>query len=80
MELGETRSRAYFWLHSLAEMGPPDTSVWANVMSHAVFSHPGSGKKTYVAYNPSDKPLQVRFSDGMTLTVAPRQVGRHTMP
>ncbi|MEI7786833.1 MAG: hypothetical protein WCK08_20785, partial [Betaproteobacteria bacterium] len=64
----------------LADMGPPDTSVWANVMSHAVFRHPVTGNKTYLAYNPAELPLQVRFSDGVTLTVAPKQVARHSAP
>jgi endoglucanase Acf2 len=80
VELGDTRSRAFHWMHSLADMGPPDTSVWANVMSHAVFSHPATGKKTYIAYNPGEQDLQVRFSDGTSLTVAPKQVARRTSP
>jgi endoglucanase Acf2 len=80
VEVGETRSHSFFWLHALAEMGTPDTSVWANVMSHAVFKHPGSGRKTYLAYNPQDKVMEVRFSDGVVLSVPPRQVARHMAP
>jgi endoglucanase Acf2 len=80
VELGETRSRTFFWLHGLNEMGPPDPSVWANVMTHTVFRDPRSGRKTYVAHNSGATPLEVRFSDGVTFTVPPRQVKRHTAP
>jgi endoglucanase Acf2 len=80
VELGETRSRTFFWLSSLAEMGPPDTTVWANVMSHSVFRNPSTGKKTYVAYNPSDQPMEVLFSDGVSMRVEPRKVARWSPP
>jgi endoglucanase Acf2 len=80
VELGETRSHSYFWMHSLSEMGIPDTSVWANVMSHAVFKNPSTGKKTYLAYNPSDKAIEVRFSDGVGMSVEPKKIGRHLAP
>jgi hypothetical protein len=61
-------------------MGPPDTSVWANTLSAAVFKHPASGKKTYTAYNPGTQPLDVKFSDGHAMTVPPKQVARQTAP
>jgi endoglucanase Acf2 len=80
VELGETRSRTYFWLQSLHEMGPPDTSVWANVMTHSFFRDPRSGRKTYLAFNSGITPLDVRFSDGVTLTVPPKQIKRLTLP
>jgi endoglucanase Acf2 len=80
VELGETRSHTYFWLHALAQMGPPDTSVWADIMSHAVFRHPSTGKRSYVAFNPSDKAIDVRFSNGVVLRVEPRKVARYSEP
>lgn len=80
VELGETRSRTFFWLHALQDMGPPDTSVWANTMSAAVFRQPGSGKKTYTAYNPTAQPMNVKFSDGFAMTVQPRQIARQIGP
>jgi hypothetical protein len=61
-------------------MGVPDTSVWANVMSHAVFKNPATGQKTYLAYNPSDAAMDVRFSDGVVLSVAPKKVARRMAP
>lgn len=80
VEMGETRSHTHFWLHSLQEMGVPDTSVWANTMGHTVLRDPLTGRKTYLAYNGGDAPLEVRFSDGMRLTVPARQTGRLTVP
>ncbi len=80
VELGETRSHSFLWLHALSEMGVPDTSVWANVMSHAVFKNPATGQKTYLAYNPSDAAIDVRFSDGVVLSVAPKKVARRMAP
>ncbi len=77
VELGETRSHTYFWIHALNELGAPDNTVWANTMSHAVFKNNQSGQKTYVAYNPSDKATEVRFSDGVKMTVQPKSIGRH---
>ena len=64
----------------LQEMGVPDTTVWANTMGHAVMRDPVTGRKTYLAYNSGDAPLEVRFSDGVRLTVAPRQTARLTPP
>ena len=80
VELGVTRSRTYFWLQSLHEMGPADTSVWANVMTHSFFRDPSSGRKTYLAYNSGITPLDVRFSDGVEFTVPPKQIKRLTVP
>jgi hypothetical protein len=68
------------WLHALSEMGVPDTSVWANVMSHAVFKNPKNGQKTYLAYNPTGQAIEVRFSDGVHLSVAPQQLLRYKAP
>jgi endoglucanase Acf2 len=80
VEMGETRSHTHFWLHSLHEMGVPDTTVWANAMGHTVLRNPVTGRKTYLAYNSANAPLEVRFSDGFVLTVPARQVARMTAP
>jgi hypothetical protein len=34
------------------------------------------GRRTYLAYNAGKVPLAVRFSDGKTLTVPPRQLAQ----
>ena len=74
-ELGDTRTHALHWLLSLQEMGTPDTSVTADTTLYAVFQRP-DGRKTYLAYNAGKAPLQVRFSDGVSLTVSPGTLGR----
>lgn len=75
VELGETRSHALHWLFSLQEMGVPDFDVTADTALFSVFKKP-DGSKTYLAYNVGKVPLQVKFSDGKTLTVAPGVLGR----
>ena len=74
-ELGDTRSHALHWLLSLQEMGTPDFSVTANTTLYGVFRQ-ADGRKTYLAYNAGKTPLDVTFSDGKTLRVAPAQLGR----
>jgi len=42
---------------------------------YAVFKR-ADGKKTHLAFNAGATPISVRFSDGKTLDVAPRTLGR----
>lgn len=74
-ELGDTRTHALHWLQSLKEMGTPDFTVTANTTLYSVFKLP-DGKKTYLAYNTTKLPMNVKFSDGKTMTVAPGTLGR----
>lgn len=74
-ELGDTRSHALHWLLSLQKMGTPDFAVTANTTLYSVFKR-ADGQKTYLAYNAGKTPLNVRFSDGKTLTVAPGTLGQ----
>jgi len=74
-ELGDTRTHALHWLLSLNEMGTPDFSVTANTTLYSVFKRP-DGRKTYLAYNASKAPINVKFSDGKTLSVAPGVLGK----
>ncbi|MEY4728871.1 MAG: hypothetical protein RL020_29 [Pseudomonadota bacterium] len=74
-ELGETRSHTLYWMLSLKEMGTPDFSVTADTSLYSVFQKTG-GLRTYLAFNPSDKVIEVHFSDGKVLTVAARSLGR----
>ena len=69
-ELGNSGTYTLHWLLSLNEMGAPDFSVTANTALYSVFRKP-DGQKTYLAFNATRAPLQVRFSDGKELTVAP---------
>ena len=75
VEYGDTRSHTLHWLLSLQQLGRPDTGVTANTPLYAVFRR-ADGRRTYLAYNASGQTLSVRFSDGQTLQVAPRSLGR----
>lgn len=75
VEGGDTRTHTLHWILSLQEMGLPDFSVTADAPLHAVFKRP-DGRKTYLAYNAGKDPISVKFSDGKTLGVGPRALGR----
>ncbi len=75
VEFGETRSHTLYWLLSLKELGTPDFSIQANTTLYAVF-RAANGSHTYLAYNAHDTALQVKFSDGATLEVAPHALGK----
>ena len=74
-ELGDTRTHALHWLLSLQEMGAPDVSVGANTALYSVFKR-ADGRKTYLAFNAGRAPIQVKFSDGQVLDVAPGKLAR----
>jgi endoglucanase Acf2 len=74
VELGDTGSHALHWMLSLSAMGTPDFSVQADTPLFSVFSK--DGQRTYLAYNATSQPITVRFTDGKTLTVAPRTLGQ----
>lgn len=74
-ELGDTRSHALHWLLSLESMGPPDFSVTADTTLFSVFRR-ADGRRTYLAYNASAAPIDVHFTDGKVLRVAPNSLGR----
>ncbi len=69
-EMGDTRSHALHWMLSLADMGQPDLSVTADTTLFSVFRR-ADGSRTYLAYNATRSPINVRFSDGKVLSVAP---------
>ena len=75
VEFGDTRSHTLHWLLSLDAMGVPDLTVTADTPLYSVFVR-ADGRRTYLAYNAGAEPMTVRFSDGRTLTVAPRSLGR----
>jgi hypothetical protein len=56
-------------------MGTPDFETTANTTLYSVFKR-ADGGKTYLAYNSGAQPLTVLFSDGKSLQVAPRSLGR----
>ncbi|MBS3933597.1 MAG: hypothetical protein KGZ35_04510 [Truepera sp.] len=76
-EFGETRARTYHWLRSLARYGTPLT-ITADTPQFAVL---GSGdSRTYLAFNPSDAPRTVHFSDGAVLLAAPNTLTIKEIP
>jgi len=79
VELGDSRTHTLHWLLSLDEMGVPDLAVRADIPFHAVFRK-ADGTRTYLAYNAGSSPITARFSDGQTLSVAPRSLAWHPMP
>jgi endoglucanase Acf2 len=75
VELGDTRSHALHFLLSLENMGPPDFSVTADHVLHAVFRR-ADGQRTYLAYNTANTPRTVTFSDGQLLQVPARSLAQ----
>jgi len=79
VEAGDSRSHTLNFMASLEAMGIPDFTITADTPLHAVFKR-ADGKRTYLAFNARPTPLEVRFSDGQRLTVAPGQLGRVAAP
>ncbi len=71
IEAGNSHANVVTWIESLARLGQVDRMVTANTTCYAVFSK--NGRRSHVAWNLSDKPRTVRFSDGVGLTVPPRK-------
>ncbi len=73
-EDGDSRTHAYYWIRSMQAMGRPDFDIHADTPLYAVFKTP-AGVVTHLACNPGAQPLQVHFSDGASLVVAPHDLG-----
>jgi endoglucanase Acf2 len=71
-EFGDSRALTHTWVRGLAELGNVDVTVTADVPTYAVFKK-GSAR-SYVAYNPGDKPRVVTFSDKTKLEVQPKEL------
>ena len=79
VELGDSRTHTLHFLLSLAEMGTPDLSVQANTPLYQVFKRT-DGRRTYLAFNAGKAPLEVRFTSGQRLSVAPGTLARASGP
>ena len=75
VELGDTRTHTLHWMLSLNEMGTPDFGVIADTPLYQVFKR-ADGRKTYLAFNATQAPIAVKFSDGQSLTVPPGKLAR----
>ena len=73
VEDGDSRSHAWNWIHSLKHMGTPDFSIKANTPMYSVFKK-SDHQRTYVVCNPGEQPLPVTFSNGVTVTAAPKSL------
>jgi endoglucanase Acf2 len=79
VEFGDSRTYTLHFMLSLAEMGTPDVSITADTTLYQVFRRP-DGRRTYLAFNAGKAPIDVRFSDGTRLAVAPGKLARSTSP
>ena len=70
VEGGNTKANLYHWLHTLDTFGEVDGTVTAGSPFCAVFKK--AGQRTHVAYNFDAQPRVVTFSDGASLTCAPK--------
>ncbi|WP_245808955.1 hypothetical protein [Shouchella patagoniensis] len=68
IERGNTKAQTYQWVTSLNALGQVDPTVHADTSTYAVFNK--DGERVYVAYNYSDAPTTVTFTDGYTVEVA----------
>ncbi len=60
-EYGESIPHTFQWITNMAELGAVDPTIVANTPLYAVFAK--EGKRTYIAYNSSDKPITVTFKE-----------------
>ena len=67
IERGNSRANVYHWIHNINALGTTDRSVTADHPLYAVFNK--GGTRTYVAYNMSNAPITVSFSDGRVVNV-----------
>lgn len=65
-----TNGISYFSTHSHLTNGDLNWSITANIPTARVYQKE-DGTKTHIAYNPTDNPITVTFSDGYVLTDVP---------
>jgi endoglucanase Acf2 len=70
---GNSLAYTYHFIQNLKAMGHVDASLSADTPLYAAFRK--GNEHTYVAYNPSQRPITVTFSDGQTLQVASGALG-----
>ncbi len=71
VETGDSRTHTLHWILSMQNHGLPNFSVKADTPLYAVFKR-ADGVQTHMAYNATNAPINVTFSDGKTLRVMPR--------
>ncbi|GGX65971.1 glycosyl hydrolase [Saccharospirillum salsuginis] len=80
VEAGETVAHTYHWIHSFNELGHLVSGKGEVTADHpAALVFEKNGQLTYLAYNYSNTPILVSFSDGMAIAVQPNSFGiKHT--
>ncbi len=74
VELGDSRTHTLHWMLSLQNKGLPEFNITADTPLYAIFKR-ADGALTHLAYNASNAPIDVKFSDGKALRVLPRTLG-----
>ncbi len=69
-EAGNSLTQTELWLQAFAALGAIDSSVSADTPFAATFTK--NGKRSYVAWNLTDKPVTVTFSDRTQLSCPPK--------
>lgn len=77
-ESGDSKAHTYHWIHNINQLGTIDPTVTANIPTYAVFTK--NGVRNHVAFNPQIVPIQVTFSDGVTMTVPARSIATNNQP
>lgn len=72
MRTSSTNGITYYITHSHRSWGDIDWSITANYPTARVYDK--NGVKTHIAYNPTDAPITVIYSDGTSLAVPARQM------
>ena len=67
-EAGHAVAQTYHWIAALSDLGQVERRVTADTPLYAVFRQ--GGRRTYVVYNATSRPLPVRFSDGFAVANA----------
>lgn len=68
----DTGGITYYVTHSHLTYGEIDWTITADIPTARVFTK--DGVKTHMAFNPTDNPITVRFSDGYMLNVPARRL------
>lgn len=71
-EAGESKAHTYHWLKTLEGLGRLEPAVTADWPAAAVFRK--GDERSYAAFNPTAQAATVRFGDGRSFSVPPRQL------
>ena len=71
-EEGQSRAFTYHWIHNLNVLGRPATGLGSSLPTATAFDKGNS--RTYVAYNPGNSAVTVRYADGGRLDVPARSL------